>query len=381
MTKFTVSLFIAVISMSCTSFAKGITLIVKAPFLTPESDSLYVTHAGKNCAWQPQCQQLKKIGDRLYKTSLKATDTEVFIKITRGSWNTEAADISGKALNNIKIGTNQDRVVLNLANWKDLGNHSSQKNKRIIKIDNFLFPSLGYAKTVYVYLPPQYKEASQVRLIKKYPVIYAHDGNNLFFAQDSTFGSIWDLANTMDDLIRREEIPPVIVVGISSDNKLRYDEYDLGITGKQYAKDMIEVVMPFIEKKYPVSTKKDERFLLGSSMGALISFEMLTTYPNVFSKAAGLSFPAFIHDRAVFKYLKEIKKPFDRRLFFYFDHGDYGYDEKYAPSAQEFFKRLSDPAHFQEDQVVYETYPYGDHNEKDWARRVYIPLKLFFSAN
>ncbi len=365
---------VLVILNTYVAYAKEVSLVVKAPYRTSSEDTLYLTNS-LACKWRPDCQKLERLGDRLYRGKVEMKASSLLLKVTRGSWDTEAAGANGDAWENTSIDASKSEVVLNLENWKDLGNLTTQM-KRVKKIEGFYFPNLGYRKNLYIYLPREYKEDVN----KRYPIIYAHDGNNLFFAEDSTFGTTWDLAHTLDDLIEKGEIPPVVVVGISSDNTLRYDEYDFSRTGKKYSKDIIEVVMPYIRENYRVSEKSSDTFLLGSSMGALISFEMLTSYPKTFSKAAGLSFPAFIHNRAVFRYLKDSLKPFDKKIFFYFDHGDFGYDKKYAPSAKEFHNLLRNDSYLDQEQLVYKVFAYGDHNERDWARRVYIPLKMFFSA-
>lgn len=353
--------------------AKNFEIVVYTPFFTALDDKIYLTNS-HDCSWEPKCIELLKIGDHLFKTNLWVEEMEISsfeFKITRGLWENEASDSFGLPLDNHKL--ENDLIVLNLENWKDQGKLSPLRTIREIDFD---FPHLGHSKTISIYLPPHYDHLSN----KKYPVLYVHDGNNLFNLESSTFGKIWSLDHILDQLILNEVIPEVIVVGISSDNQLRYSEYDFKRTGALYAKDIIEELIPYINQNYKTyGIDPYQTFLMGSSMGALISFEILKTYPEYFSRAAGLSFPAFIHDRAVFDFLKEDQTPFKSYQQFYFDHGDFGIDSKYRNSALELYEKLINENWMGKEKLKYQIFPYADHSEIDWARRVQIPLNFLLN--
>jgi len=374
MDKIKILFSLVAIVLSVKSYSYNVKIIVKTPFSTPEHDPIFLTNSSE-CQWRVKCIQLKKKGSHLYETNLQVEEKEipkVDFKITRGSWSTEVADAKGKPWENIRIEAGETEVVLNLDNWKDFG-ALGEKSDRIIKLKNFFFPRLGYTKNIYIYLPPNYLKESKPH----YPVIYAHDGNNLFFPEDSTFGKVWSLGEVLDRSIEKGEIPPTIVVGISSDNTLRYDEYNFERTGVSYAEDVVKTLIPYIDDRYRTFNKNlRKNYLMGSSMGAMISFKMLMTYPHIFSRAAGLSLPAFIHDRAIFNFINSYFPPFSKKVSFYFDHGDYGIDQKYDKSAQEFHDLLLRRGYLKRGQLKYLTFPYADHTEVDWARRVHIPLKF-----
>jgi enterochelin esterase-like enzyme len=180
----------------------------------------------------------------------------------------------------------------------------------------------------------------------------------------------------MNKLISDNKINEAIVVAIHTNNTDRYNEYDYFIKGKNYSDFVVNSVVTYTEKNFRAIPNKQSRFLMGSSMGALISLMMIIDRPDVFSKAAGLSFPAFIHERAIFKFLesKATLPDFD----FYMDHGDYGTDARYTPAADELYytllKRGVNPQ-----RLKYLVFPYANHSEADWARRAFVPLEYLLN--
>src|SRR5881409_1551996 len=85
------------------------------------------------------------------------------------------------------------------------------------------FPSriLGNRRDVLVYLPPGYRRFSR----KRYPVLYLHDGQNLFDAATSFSGVEWGVDETAERLIRQKLIEPLIIVAIANMGEDRIHEY------------------------------------------------------------------------------------------------------------------------------------------------------------
>ena len=145
--------------------------------------------------------------------------------------------------------------------------------------------------------------------------------------------------------------------------------------GKNYGKFITLELIPFLKNKYQLKIKRENSYLLGSSMGALISFTLLWNHGDYFSKAYGASLPAFAYDDQTFKFLDLYPTPKTREIEFMMDHGGIGQDSKYAPSAKRFVKRLSTEHFFEVSS--YTVYPYANHTEVDWARRLnHILTKL-----
>ncbi len=134
--------------------------------------------------------------------------------------------------------------------------------------ENFFFPSLNRHRKIWVYLPQTYND-----LDKRYPVIYMHDGQNLF-DEFNAFGAEWGIDETLD-----YEKGNIIVIGIENGADHRMSEYmmhdhpDHGAgEGAAYIKDIAEVLKPFTDNILRTKTAPEHTCIAGSSMGGLISF-------------------------------------------------------------------------------------------------------------
>lgn len=155
------------------------------------------------------------------------------------------------------------------------------------------FPSriLKNKRTLLVCLPASYT-ADKAR---RYPVIYMHDGQNVFDSGTSYSGVEWGAYETAAAL--SEEKPPLeaIIVGIYN-NKERIEEYAPyrdavrgGGKGREYSEFLVKEVKPFIDAKYRTLGGREDTAVAGSSLGGLISLFLILEYPEVFSKAGVLS--------------------------------------------------------------------------------------------
>src|SRR5262249_42595096 len=157
-------------------------------------------------------------------------------------------------------------------------------------------PQLRNSRDVRVWLPPGYKKNPNAR----YPVIYMHDGQNLFDPQTANNGADWRIDEVMTTLIKNKELrSKVIVVGVDF-TKDRFDEYDYAADGSNYADFLINTVKPLVDSQFRTMPGRETTYTMGSSMGAIISVELAWKHPEVFSRAAGLSLPAFIQDWSIF---------------------------------------------------------------------------------
>lgn len=153
--------------------------------------------------------------------------------------------------------------------------------------EQFYFPTLGRHRRLWVYLPEAY-ETSGIG----YPVIYMHDGQNLFDELNS-FGSEWGIDETLD-----AERGNIIVVGIDNGEEHRmaeymlYDHPDHGpAEGAHYMKDIAEVLKPFVDGLLRTRPEKEHTCIAGSSMGGLISFYAGLYFPHIFG-VVGIFSPA-----------------------------------------------------------------------------------------
>jgi len=155
------------------------------------------------------------------------------------------------------------------------------------------FPSvhLARARDVWVYLPPAYDPASE----RRYPVIYAQDGNNLFSAASAFAGQEWGLDETAEWLIGARLIPPVVIVGVANtDERLaeytwRPSEQGEGGEGACYARFLREELKPVVDAVYATRPGREATGVLGSSLGGLLSLYLGAHEGDVFGLVGAMS--------------------------------------------------------------------------------------------
>jgi len=217
-------------------------------------------------------------------------------KITRGNWEKAESDAEGNPKANRSLKLFKDTIVyISVLNWadefeKEPIKHTASKNVKLLD-SAFFIPQLNKKRRVWIYLPPSYSTSK-----KSYPVIYMHDGQNLFDAATSGFGE-WKIDEFLDSVALKGG-KEFIVVGVDhggTERLTEYNPYDSEYgsgKGKRYVAFLAETLKPFVDKNY--RTKSDFKYttVAGSSMSGLISMYAVTEYPKVFGNA-GVFSPAF----------------------------------------------------------------------------------------
>jgi enterochelin esterase-like enzyme len=257
------------------------------------------------------------------------------------------------------------------------------------------------ARPVDVWLPADYSPA------KRYNVLYMHDGQMLFDASKSWNQQAWDVHLAVDRLVRQGRIPETLVVGVWNNGKLRHSEYfpakflpfvkeplrqrfvDQGLQGTPrsdaYLRYLVDELKPAIDARYATRAGREHTFVMGSSMGGLISLYAMNEYPQVFGGAAGLSthwvgsFEANSHlPLAAFMYLRDrLADPATHRL--YMDHGTTELDALYAPY-QAFIDQIVKDRGYTAANSLSRVFEGTGHNEKAWAARLEVPLLFLMGA-
>jgi alpha-glucosidase len=220
-------------------------------------------------------------------------------------------------------------------------------------------PQLQTTKKIWLYLPENYAQTT-----KKYPVLYLHDGQNLFDAATSYAGE-WRIDETLDSL--KAEI---IVVGIAHGNEKRTDELTPfkneqygGGKGTLYLDFIVSQLKPYIDTNYRTKTGRYHTGIGGSSLGGLLSYYATITYPKVFGKAMIFS-PAFWINPEVYARTEQIKT---LKSKIYFMCGD-SESESMTSDMERMASLLNSTRcsclHLTKKRVV----PLGKHNEKLWAK-------------
>ncbi|MFT6285045.1 MAG: putative alpha/beta superfamily hydrolase [Arenicella sp.] len=225
----------------------------------------------------------------------------------------------------------------------------------------FVMPELERQRSIRLYLPPSYQTSD-----KRYPVIYMHDGQNLF--DDLTaFSGEWQVDESLNQLADKQGLE-VIVVGIDNGGDLRMNELSpwenkrFGeAQGKQYMDFVVDVVKPYIDTNFRTQSDRLHTAIMGSSMGGLISHYGVHAYPEVFSKA-GIFSPAYWYSQDVFSFTKLKKAPLDARL--YVMYGDKEGDGMIADT-DKMLRQLRQQGHPRQN-FLFKRVPNGEHNEQLW---------------
>jgi predicted alpha/beta superfamily hydrolase len=247
--------------------------------------------------------------------------------------------------------------------------------------ENFASQFLGNQRTLIVYLPPGYEHDSE----RHYPVLYLHDGQNVFDRATAFMGQEWQVDETAQTLIEQGKIEPLIIVGIYNMGEQRIHEYtqthdDRKQAGGQaglYGRFLVEEVKPFIDRRYRTLVEPQHTGLGGSSLGGLVTMHLGLRYPHYFGKLMVMS-PSVWWDRGVI--LREVEwlkaKPATRIWL------DMGTKEGHILLEQARMLRdhllaqdwrLKDDLHYHEARGA-------RHTESAWAKRVGPALRFLFPA-
>ena len=277
----------------------------------------------------------------------------------------------------------------------------TQKNydpKRMVVHENMYIPQLKRQRHVRVYLPQDYKSSTH-----RYPVIYMHDGQNVFEPELCIAGASWQVAEQLDAIQARGESKGYIVVAIdcrqSRGHLGRRDEYSpwevnppaalanwdqaiepQGGEGAAYCDFIIQTLKPFVDRHYRTQPERESTTIAGSSMGGFISLYAALKYQDTFCRV-GVFSPAFwFAPEAMKAYLEQtaIKHPIDIYM-------DIGTNETSDPSIEAFPALYHDLAvefaqllSLKSDQITcrFNVDQGGIHSETAWARRFSNLIKI-----
>jgi predicted alpha/beta superfamily hydrolase len=250
------------------------------------------------------------------------------------------------------------------------------------------FPSkvLGNWRDVLVYLPPGYSRFSR----KRYPVLYMHDGQNVFDAATAFAGVEWGVDETAERLIRNHAIEPLIIVAVANLGEERIHEYaptpgviearakrkkrSRGLA-RVYGQFLIEELKPYIDKKY--RTKREAEFtgLGGSSLGGLVTLAMGVLFPQVFTRLIVMSPSIWWDDFAVYRLVGTIEQKSPLKIWL-----DTGTAEPGWERARELRDRLIEKGWRLNVDLNYFEAQGANHSEAAWAARVEPALRFLFPS-
>ena len=243
------------------------------------------------------------------------------------------------------------------------------------------FPSrhLGNSRTLIVFVPPGYDQSDA----RRYPVLYMHDGQNLFDPATAFGGNEWELDATAFRLMEEGRVAPSIIVGVYNTGDARIDEYTptrdrrhrRGGKGDLYGRFLVEEVKPFIDASYNTLPSVRSTALGGSSLGGLITMFLGLRYPTVYGKLAVMSPSVWWDRRAIIREVEKIRVPPKARIWL--DAGT-NEDTNVIPDARRLKDALVAKGWILERNLKYVEVEGGTHSEGAWAARVGDVLRFLF---
>ena len=232
-------------------------------------------------------------------------------------------------------------------------------------IPDVVSDELGNTRDLAVWLPPAYARSE-----RRYPVIYMHDGQNLFDPRMS-YADPWRVDVAMERVAKRSL--EAIVVGIPNMGVDRINEYSPfvdaragGGRGDLYLDWILGTVKPLIDGRFRTRAGRAHTGMIGSSMGGLITLYAYLRDPSVFGFIGVMSPSLWFAGRSIFSTLAQASHVPGR---IHLDIGD-----REGAVAVDDARRMRDALvakgyalgrelHWVED-------PKGRHNEVDWGRRL-----------
>ena len=357
--------FLFLLASAAATAQHSLTIQVNSIPALHKEDAVFV--AGNFNGWNPgnASYELKRKNGKL-EVVIPGLKKDVYeFKFTRGDWSKVSCLASGADMSNHLVQLSSDTtIVYSIEAWKDdFGTverqHTASANVSVIDTA-FFIPQLNRSRKIWIYLPASYATSK-----KKYPVLYMHDGQNIFDAYTSGYGE-WGVDECLDSLMQngRNEC---IVVGIDNGPRRlnEYNPYDnerFGAgEGKAYAAFLAETLKPFIDKRYRTLTDRMNTIIAGSSMGGLISYYAQLAYPSVFGKA-GVFSPAFWTAPQIIPSTDSLVKNANGKFFFYMGGLE---GEEYMNDMYDVLQQLGTRS----SALIYSVVdPEGSHNEAAWRK-------------
>jgi enterochelin esterase-like enzyme len=216
---------------------------------------------------------------------------------------------------------------------------------------------------VRIYLPPGYEENA----LKRYPVLYMHDGTNLFFPEEAFLGREWTVDETMDVLDSMSLIDKTIVVGVHAGKDVREDEYTRP-GYEAYGRSLVEELKPYVDQHLRTLPGPHRTSVMGSSLGGVLSFFLAWEWPEVFGSAGCLSSTFGWRDDLLERVLTEPKRP----ARFYLDSGWPGDNYEVTVAMAVALKHRGWTYGLD---LLHLGFPGAKHEEPAWAERLPIPFQ------
>lgn len=260
-------------------------------------------------------------------------------------------------------------------------------------------PELGDSVRLDIWLPEHYNPANADR----YPVIYMHDGQNLYDRNSTWNGQAWEMDSVCCRMIAAGEITAPVIVGIHSDPAIRASELlpvkaltnaaleqfferpkmrNVPVLGDKYVEFVVNTLKPWVDTNYSTLPDRGNTMVMGSSMGGLMSLYLICERPDVFGSAGCVS----IHwsttrdendgfGNGMLNYVRtSLPDPATHKI--YFDCGTETIDTNYAPWLEKAVKIAEEKGYRPGENLDSYVDEGAAHTETAWAARVNRPLRF-----
>ncbi len=277
-----------------------------------------------------------------------------------------------------------------------------ERGDKLIQLDSFP-SSYVDSRAITIWLPPGYDST------QRYPVLYMQDGQMLFDPQLTWNHQAWEVDDTMAFLVQTKKVRPAIIVGIPNNGAYRWAEYVPQVvldslpaplreevirkwlndkpSSDAYLTFIVQELKPYIDKHYATLSDRDHTFIMGSSMGGIISLYAICSYPDIFGGAACMSshwpldIPGTTEDDIAFDvpgifidYVAHHLPPAASHRI-YFDYGTASLDSLYEPYQMKVDSVMMRNGYTAKNWVTAK-FPGASHSETSWAKRIRIPLNF-----
>lgn len=364
-----------------TSLAAKVTLVVAGvPENTPKDAVLTLGTNVNN--WDPGAKEYAFSRDEkgVYRLSVEVPlGATLEFKVTLGSWSTVEKNALGADIPNRVVNVVGDMTIeFKVARWAVTTNLIAQApaaslSGKIESIPAVASPQLGNARDLLVYLPPSYASSPD----KRYPVLYMHDGQNIFNAATSFSREEWGADEAAEALAKKGL--EAIIVGIPNMGAERLAEYGafshpetkwVG-RGEAYADFLVNTVKPLIDSRYRTLPDRVHTGILGSSAGGNISLYSALRYPQVFGFAGVMSPGLWLIKPYIMQWVRENPDP---ALRVWIDMGS----EEGAGMVFD-AQWMANLLQSQGNEVKWLLEQGGKHFEADWKRRFPAALEWFLT--
>ncbi len=356
--------------------------VVRVPDITPPWQEVFLAGDGPQLGdWSAPAIALERQSDGTHYARLDLPpDFRGRFLVTLGRWRDVEGDGSGHEQAPRTLSANGSSMVeVQVDGWGRTSIHYHH---------DFVSKFLPHPRTISVWLPPGY----DLNPDRRFPVLYMHDGQNLFDPETAFAGNPWYADEVAEREVRAGRVEPLILVGIANSVD-RLKEYGprlcsqdrSGDWSEEYGRFLVEEVKPFIDSLYRTLPGPEHTGVGGASMGGLISLHLCKWYPDVFRRCAAMS-PSLWWDQECFSQKLHVDSKWLDQCRVWLDMGTReGASEAGMRSTLRRVARLAQQfAHHgmrEGRQFIFLEAEDGMHNEASWGGRFDHVLQFLYGAS